>query len=174
MKLAKLTVLLSLFYLSCGLHAAEPLTLENSFSAEELEWIKEKGKATITGKAYIRLEDGSYKGCDGFNMELLPTTAYSSERIQKTYGNTEQGQILISQNPPKFTPDPKAYHELSLKTTCGEGDTFVFQDVPQGEYYVMAFIFWRGSEESKSLEGGGVMKHLRVASDDVHEVVLKN
>jgi hypothetical protein len=173
MKVTKLNALFLLLFSSHVVYAEKPLPLENRFSAEDLEWVQQKGKAIVKGKAYIKLENGSYKGCDGFNIELLPVTGYSRERIQKTYGNTQKGQILISQNPPKFTPDPKAYHELTLKAKCAEGDNFVFEDVPQGEYYVMAFIFWRESEGAKGLEGGAVMKHLHVKSDDVHEVVLE-
>jgi len=142
----KVTMLITLV-LSFTSHialATEPLPLESHFSEDELQWLKEEGTATVKGKAYIKLADGSYKGCDGFNIELLPATSYSSERIQKTYGNTQQGQILISQNPPKFTPDPKAYHELTLKAKCGENDAFVFENVPQGRIFRYGFYHLAG------------------------------
>lgn len=172
MKLARIAMLASLLSLGSAVQAAEPLPLQNEFSAEAIAWVQEDGPATVSGKAFITLEDGTSKGCEGFNMELLPVTPYSTERIEKTYGNTQQGQILISQNPPRFTPDPKAYHELSRKTQCKDGHQFRFDDVPLGEYYVMAFIFWPSETQEGVYEGGAAMHRLTVASDGDHRVSL--
>ena len=48
----------------------------------------------------------------------------------KTYGNTNQGQILLVQNPPKFTPDVPEYLEMLLKGACDERGEFTFAQVP--------------------------------------------
>ena len=70
-----------------------------------MKFVKVPGTSTVTGKAFLKLADGTFKNCAGFNVELLPVAAYSHERIVRTYGNDEQGQIRMEQDPPKFTPD---------------------------------------------------------------------
>lgn len=143
--------------------AAEPLKLDNVFDLKEVAFVKQLGTATVSGKAFLKLASGAYRDCAGFNIELLPVSAYSSERIGKTYGNNSQGQILLEQNPPKFTPDAPEYHEMLLKGACDERGDFTFTKVPAGDYYVMAFI-----------TGGAAMKRISVSAGSNQVVLLKN
>lgn len=155
--------------------AAEPVKLQSAFSAEEIGFVKQAGDATVSGKAFLKLADGTYKSCAGFNIELLPVAAYSRERIGHTYGNTEQGQILLEQNPPKFAPDVPEYHDMLLKGVCDAQGEFRFGEVPAGDYFVMAFIIWddtSGATPRKT--GGAAMKRIRVAPGSQQAVLLKN
>ena len=155
--------------------AAEPVKLESAFSAEEVKFVTQPGDATVSGQAFMKLADGTYKSCAGFNIELLPVAAYSRERIGHTYGNLEQGQILREQNPPKFTPDVPEYHEMLLKGTCDAKGEFSFTRVPAGDYFVMAFIIWddtAGATPRKT--GGAAMKRIRVTPGSRVDVLLRN
>jgi hypothetical protein len=145
--------------------SSAPVQLSSTFSIDEVRWVRGSGDSTVSGKAFLKLRDGSVKNCAGFNIELLPVAAYSSERIFKTYGSNEAGQVLLEDNPPKFTPDVKEYHEYLLKSSCDAGGEFRFEQVPAGNYYVMAFIIWdvEGSTPP-SKAGGGVMKRIQVTS----------
>lgn len=163
----------SVALLSLNGFAGEPIATKYQFDEKDVQWAMEAGDSSVSGQAFIKLEDGSFKGCDGFTMELLPVTDYSKERIFTTYKSFEQGQILISQNPPKFTPDPKAFHDLVIKKKCGEGDKFSFENVSAGEYFVMAFIFWKDEAENK-MQGGGVMKKITLGKNKDLNVTLKN
>lgn len=147
--------------------AAEPVKLESAFSAEEVKFVTQPGGATVSGQAFLKLADGTYKSCAGFNVELLPVAAYSRERIGHTYGNLEQGQILREQNPPKFTPDVPEYHEMLLKGACDAKGEFSFTGVPAGDYFVIAFIMWDKA-------GGAAMKRIHVAAGSQQEVLLRN
>lgn len=155
--------------------AAEPVKLRNAFSIEAVSFVKQPGNSTVTGKAFLKLADGAYKSCAGFNIELLPVAAYSSERILATYGNDQQGQILLEQNPPRFIPDVPEYHEMLLKGACDAGGEFKFTQVPSGDYFVMAFIIWEdASGATPRKTGGGVMKRIHVVRDARLEVLLRN
>jgi len=89
----------------------------------------------------------------------------------KTYGNNQQGQILLEQNPPRFTPDVKEYHEMLLKGSCDARGKFNFENVAAGDYYVMAFIIWKtGPAEGASSSGGAVMKRIRVEPNSTNVV----
>ena len=159
-------VLFCLAATSLDASAAGLVPINAPFRLEDLSFVKQPGKATVSGTAVLKLGDDTLKGCAGFNVELLPVAAYSSERILKTYGNTREGQILLEQNPPKFTPDVKAYHEMLLKSTCDAQGQFRFEKVPQGEYFIMAFIMWDDTSGSPRKAGGAVMKRIRVGADD--------
>ena len=155
--------------------AQEPLKLESAFDLDEVRFVKQPGTSTVTGSAYLRLADGTIKGCAGFNIELLPVAAYSTERITRTYGNDRQGQILIEQNPPKFTPDAPEYHDMVIKAACDASGTFTFSNVPAGKYFVVAFIIWDDTSSATPRKtGGGVMKRIEVAPGSRIEAVLKN
>ncbi|MDO3383957.1 hypothetical protein [Gilvimarinus algae] len=143
--------------------SAEPLELESRFDSSEVDWVMQPGSATVSGTASIRLETGEQKGCGGFHVELLPAADYANERIFRTYGNNDQGQILMSQDPPSFTPDAKAYHELNLSAPCNEDNRFEFLQVPAGDYYAIGFIIW---SEGDTKKGGGVMKRIRVTEGE--------
>src|SRR5262245_27225555 len=112
--------------------AAAPTTiqLDSTFNLDDVKWVREPGTATVTGKAFLTQPDGSLKDCAGFNVELLPVATYSSERIFRTYGNTRGGQVLLEDNPPKFTPDAPGYHEFLLKGACNAQGEFRFEKVP--------------------------------------------
>src|SRR3569832_236374 len=92
--------------LAAGPHVVQ---LDSTFSIDEVKWVRERGDASITGKAFLRQRDGTLKDCGGFNVELLPVATYSSERIFHTYGNNRAGQVLLEDNPPTITPDAPGY-----------------------------------------------------------------
>ena len=154
---------------------AEPIALENRFKMEEVAWIRGEGNASLTGKAFIKLENGEYQDCAGFQIELLPVTPYSKERIEKTYGNTEHGQILLSQNPPSFTPDAKAYHEMEIIGKCDEEGIFRFDNIKAGEFFIMAFIIWDEEQQGEKVkQGGGVMHYIHLKDNQSQTVVMRN
>ena len=155
--------------------AAEPVKLESAFVPGDVEFVKKPGNSMVSGSAFLKLADGALKNCAGFNVELLPVAAYSRERILKTYGNDLHGQILMEQNPPKFTPDVPEYHELLIKSVCDAQGHFRFTEVPAGDYFIIAFIIWddeSGGDPRKT--GGGVMKRIQVIPDNKLEVSLGN
>jgi len=166
-----LTLTLTLFSIfSFQANSREIVQLTSEFNLDSVKWVKAKGNATVSGDAYLKLDSGVYKGCAGFNIELLPTSEYANERILATYGNTEQGQILMSEQPPKFVPDVKEYHEYLIKSACDPESGFSFNRVPSGDYYLIAFVIW-GDEPNQ--QGGGVMKKISVGTQDHIRVTVK-
>ena len=153
--------------------ASEPVKLDSVFNIDEVSFVKQPGRATVTGTASIKLGDGTIKNCAGFNVELLPIAEYSKERIVRTYGNDQQGQILLEQNPPKFTPDVPEYHDTLIKGACDERGEFRFSNVPAGDYFVMAFIIWEdASGATPRKTGGAAMKRIHVAAGSQVEAHL--
>jgi hypothetical protein len=155
--------------------AGDPVKLDSKFNPDEVSFVKLRGTSTVTGTAFLKLADGTFKDCAGFNIELLPVAAYSNERVARTYGNDQQGQILMEQNPPKFTPDVPEYHDMLIKGTCDLRGEFNFSNVPAGDYFVIAFIIWDDASGLMPRKtGGGVMKRIHVPPETRVDVLLKN
>ncbi len=161
-------VLFLLFSYQASSRETVPLT--NEFDVDSVKFVKIKGNSSVSGEVHLKLESGVYKGCAGFNIELLPASKYANERIFSTYGNTDEGQILMSQKPPKFIPDVKEYHEYLIKSECDSNSNFRFNAVPSGDYYLIAFVIW-GKEPNQ--QGGGVMKRISVGKQQDMKVNVK-
>jgi hypothetical protein len=147
--------------------------LHSVFNIDEVSFVKQPGTSTVTGTALLELADGTLKSCAGFNVELLPFAEYSKERIVRTYGNDQQGQILLEQNPPKFTPDVPEYHDMLIKGACDARGEFRFSNVPAGDYFVMAFIIWDdASGATPRKTGGAAMKRIHVPAKSQVEAHL--
>ena len=153
--------------------AGEPVKLDSVFNIDEVSFVKQPGTSTVTGTAFLRLADGTLKNCAGFNVELLPIAAYSKERIVRSYGNDQQGQVLLEQNPPKFTPDVPEYHDMLIKGACDARGEFRFSNVPAGDYFVMVFIIWEDTSGATPRKtGGAAMKRIHVTAESQVEVNL--
>jgi hypothetical protein len=151
--------------------ADEPVKLESVFNIDEVKFAQQPGNSTVTGTASLKLADNAVKSCAGFKVELLPVATYSKERIVRTYGNDRQGQILMEQNPPKFTPDAPEYHDTVIKGACDARGQFQFSNVPAGDYFVIAFIIWDdASGATPRKTGGGAMKRIHVSAGSRVEV----
>jgi len=166
----KFLTLVLFFIFSHQANSRETVQLISEFNVDSVKWVKIKGNSSVSGEVHLKLGDGAYKGCSGFNIELLPASKYANERILSTYGNTDQGQILMSQKPPKFIPDVKEYHEYLIKSECDSNSKFSFNAVPSGEYYLIAFVIW-GKEPNQ--QGGGVMKKISVGKQQDMKVNVK-
>jgi hypothetical protein len=151
--------------------ADEPVKLDSVFNIDEVKFARQPGNSTVTGTAFLKLADNTFKSCAGFNVELLPVATYSKERIVRTYGNDQHGQILMEQNPPKFTPDAPEYHDMVIKGACDSRGEFKFSNVPAGAYFVIAFIIWDdASGATPRKTGGGAMKRIHVSAGSQVEV----
>ena len=146
--------------------AGGAIQLDHVFVLDEVRWVRDAGRSTVLGQVSLKLRDGTLKSCAGFPVELLPVAKYSSERIRRTYANNESGQVLLEDNPPKFTPDAPEYHEYLLKSSCDAHGAYRFENVPAGDYYVMAFIIWDvPGSNPPAKTGGAVMKRIQVAAN---------
>ena len=163
LKLAIMTAMLTGLF-SIYSQAADPVQVKSQFNADEIKWIQSTGNSSISGSAFLQLNEKEQKGCAGFGVELLPVAGYSNERILKIYGNNSQGQVLMKDNPPKFTPDPVEYHELVRKSKCDEKNQFSFKDLPVGEYYVIFFIIWKN--ETGEDDGGALMRRVSLKANE--------
>ena len=102
-----------------------------SFSSKEVKWFNKKGSLTIKGQAQVQGE-GYRVSCEGRLVHLMPSSNYGRERVKHVYGNLVMGRALRLDIAPA---DPK-YLKTEKKTQCDVDGSFVFTDLPAGDYFV--------------------------------------
>lgn len=75
-KLSTIAVVLTALIITHS-QAAGPVQLKSQFNADEIKWIKTNGNSSISGTAFLQLNEKEQKGCAGFGVELLPVASYS-------------------------------------------------------------------------------------------------
>ncbi|MCV9387930.1 lipocalin-like domain-containing protein [Reichenbachiella ulvae] len=137
--------------------------------AKNLLWFDEKGTASIEGVAKFKGRDGEIHFGEQFAIELMPYSRYTEERLDRIYGNSQAGSVYVQDGIPSFIPDPAIYHK-TIKTYCKDDGSFELNDLPKGEYFVIAFMLW----EDEGLKGGGVMKRIELIRDQKQKIKMFN
>ncbi|WP_075342138.1 hypothetical protein [Tenacibaculum agarivorans] len=144
----------------------EAVEIKSPFKEEEVKWFKDKGTASIQGIAKFKSKGGVVRFGKEFRIELQPYSAYTKERLSHIYKNKNGDFVYIEDGVPKFTPDPKGYHDTK-KTMCNSEGEFEYKDLPAGTYYVIAFMLW---DET----GGGIMRRVELIEGENKVIEMKN
>jgi hypothetical protein len=170
MKHKLIFLLLTIVFIGCT--AKQPLKkdaviqVNNPFNDKEVSWFKNKGTGNIKGNAKFKSKNGELRYGEQFRVELMPYSLYAEERLGKIYANKNSDYIYLEDGIPKFTPDPEGYHE-TIKTFCNKNGDFEFNNLPEGKYYVIAFMIW----ENQTLKTGGAMMQKITLSESQSKVI---
>lgn len=124
--------------------SSQPIVIERlPFDLSEYQALAKNGNATVTGQAYIKTIDGKVYYPKKEQARLNPVTSYSKQWYEVNY--------LSRQNIAK--PDPR-YLDYVYKTDFGEQGQFTFTNIPAGDYYISAPIFWFNEI---NMEDGSIM-----------------
>ena len=143
-----------------------PIKIINKFDEEAVKWFKTKGQGSIKGIAKFKSKSGVVRFGKEFRIELMPYSLYTEERLNKIYENNQAGHVYVEDGIPKFTPDPKGYHDTK-KTMCDKDGNFEFNNLPPGDYYVIAFMLWDQT-------GGGIMRHVMLSENEAKTIKMIN
>ncbi|CDT53427.1 putative lipoprotein [Vibrio coralliirubri] len=140
--------------------------MQNTFAPSDVEWSQEEGDATVRGQAFLRTVGGEVKTCAGYQIDMVPVSPYSEERISIIYGNTVKGFRSTSPFSAGGTPPqaPAEFLNYNLVSVCDATGSFEFEDVPAGEYFIVSGITWQVSSDSIVPEGGTLMQRIKVKS----------
>lgn len=169
----KSLVVMCLFVLlfGCGKVGKPTITLQNSYDADATRTLLENGDATIKGSALLRQAGGGVVTCAGNEVNLIPVTPYSTERISYLYGNTTRAFLdPYNQNISGFANDNQEYLASGMKKAmCDAQGYFKFNNIKPGAYYITTRIIWQAGYMP---EGGGLMQKVDVAKGETKEIVL--
>ncbi|MBX9825189.1 MAG: hypothetical protein K2Y27_09350 [Xanthobacteraceae bacterium] len=141
----------------------------SQFDEQEVAWSAGQGTNSIKGNAVLRTRGGDVKTCAGFTAALSPVSTYTSERMAHLYGGTDRGYNDVRQ----IVPAPDALLRFIRTTVCDSQGNFVFDKLPDGEYFVNVQVTWQApSTYGLSNQGGNLMQKVRVAGGEARSIVL--
>ena len=145
------------------------------FNPSSVAWSKRTGGNVITGVARLEAENGKLRTCASLPVRLAPDSAYTRERVQLLYGDADAA-FVDAQEAQRARAQPgaqvtRAYESTLKAATCDATGRFVFKDLPDGTYYVMAPVVWRGKLGEVS-EGGFFMQRVTVQGGETARVAL--
>ena len=139
----KLTIALAILFVSAC--ARTPVTVERiPFNEAEFLALPTTGSATVSGKAFIKTTTGSIHFAKHAEVRLNPKTSYSQQWYEVNY----VGRTNIA------NADPR-YLGYVRKVKADENGRFSFKDIPAGDYYISAPVFWFNEI---TLEDGSIYK----------------
>ena len=140
----KLLCLISLLLLSAC--AGRPVIIERiPFDPAEYAARPTSGTAVVTGQAFIKASDGKIYYPKNEQARLNPVTTYSKQWYEVNY--------LARKN--IADADPRYLNHVYKADFDPQGQ-FKFENIPAGNYYISAPIFWM--EEIKLADGSILMK----------------
>jgi hypothetical protein len=161
-------VLFAVLLCLAGVSACAPRTVTQvariPFPQAEYDRLSGTGTAVVSGQAFMKTGGGEVKTAAGRDVLLNPVTSYSNQWYEVAYIQRK--------------PIAKADSTLSkyvLRQTADAEGRFTFRNVPSGDYYVVAPVYWDepgGNGGSPVHQGGLIAKRISVAEGDTLHVVL--
>src|SRR5262249_13409658 len=113
--------------------------------------------------------------CAALPVRLAPDSSYTRERVERLYGDNDAAFVdarEAKEARAQAGGGATSAYESSLKAaTCDAGGRFVFKNLPDGTYYVMAPVVWRGKLGEVS-EGGFFMQRVTVAGGETRRIAM--
>lgn len=127
-----------------------PVRIAAPFSPAQARAMLESGDNQIVGRAILWLSSGAVISCAGEAVTLYPATAYARDWARLSYETVDPDKPSPpnfhyrsrSEGPVKFTVD-QAFLDLSRTVPCDPDGNFIFANVGNGEFYVVARIAWQ-------------------------------
>lgn len=124
---------------ACATYTPEHKRVRAAFDATAAAAQLSEGTNSITGNAFMRQVGGGVVTCAGETVRLVPATEYARERLQFVYGDRGFSPLYSRFT---FEPDPEEFHSLTRTTKCDAAGNFRFDDVADGDYFILVTVQW--------------------------------
>jgi hypothetical protein len=156
------------------------------FSAAEAAWAKAPGPNRLTGAAATRTQNGDAKTCAGLDVALIPQTPYTRAVFHQVFferavpdaaaiESVPIGDWRALSAPVLAATDP-AQRDLDRHTRCDGAGNFEFDDLPDGDWFVVAAVIWiapKPYSPGRTIEEGEMMlARVRTVAGHTARVVL--
>lgn len=175
--------------LLAGCATPAPVTIAVPFDQVRANTLLEPGTGQIHGTALIWLSTGAVISCAGENVTLYPATRYANEWVRLNYDGVPPAKLQpsdVSYRSRKAGPAPAvalpSFLAASRSTHCDNDNHFQFDQVSDGEFYVVAHLVWQQQiwDEVSFFYGnkyydreGTVLKKVRVHGGQVANADMK-
>jgi len=165
--------------LALTLAACETTSLSSrngpSFDPSDVAWSKQRGSNSIVGTAQLKTGEGTTRSCASLSVRLAPDSDYTRERVERLYGDDDAAYVsaieakrVRAEAGASVVP---AYEKSLKAATCDAKGRFTFKNLPDGTYYVMAPVVWRGKIGEVS-EGGFFMQRVTVEGGETARLAM--
>lgn len=153
-----------------------PFSTATEFDSAKAKAMLGEGENSLRGSAVMRKSDGGVVTCAGTEVRLIPSTAYTDERMLALYGNIEAGfnPAYWGEKRLKVKKEIAEYHQIFKQTTCDAQGFFKFNNLEDGSFYVFSTMTWEvGSGiQIRTIDGGTLMKRVTLKGGESKEIIL--
>lgn len=169
---SKAILLATLALAGCATTPPEP---SPQFDPSDVAWSKKPGPNAIAGVPRLAADSGRLRTCASLPVRLAPDSEYTRERVEMLYGDSDAA-FVDAERAQRARAQPGANvtsaYEKSLKAAvCDPKGRFIFRNLPDGTYYVMAPVVWRNKLGEVS-EGGFFMQRVTVRGGETKRIAL--
>jgi len=114
-------------------------------------------------KGHVFAYPDTFVTCEGNEVTLIPYTDYAREWALKYYGKpvTDVAYKLTGRARNMLFDDYDKFMATTKKTQCDANGNFTFDQVGNGDFFVMAKVVWKGRDEE--------MYNFAFAPEDIDE-----
>lgn len=134
-------------------------------------WSQTEGSNSIAGDALLRTRGGEVRTCAGLDVKLIPSTPYTDAFVARVYPGGYRPLDYVFQTRPQM--DPAALPFVKSKRCNAQGE-FLFSQLPDGPYYVVATVTWEapGYGGYMAPQGGEIAQPVQVAGGRTETITL--
>jgi hypothetical protein len=141
-----------------GTDAKPTVTINTPITEAELAPYKKPGRATVTGRAFLRKQGGGVVSCAGQRVLLTPAVAFNRDVVAARLGGER----------PVPGPNVGSTRPYWKTQTCDAQGRFRFTQVQAADWFISIPVRWKDQEE------GAVMKLIKVPRAGTLEVQLSD
>jgi hypothetical protein len=163
-------------YTAAGVRQPEPVRLQTPFDPSAVAWAAKRGDNRIEGTALLRTRGGEPRTCAALHVGLIPWSRHAGERMARLYGSIQSGYNARAPygRMIRWENDDAAFYETVRSTACDAAGRFVFDDLPDGDWFVEAMVTWDVPRAGfvGGPQGGTLMRRVKAAGGETVSVVL--
>lgn len=166
----RIELLICILFLVCACTTTNRnFEVEAKFDPNEAQFINEVGTASISGQAFLNRQGGQVVYATGNEINLIPATTYSRERLERFYeGKKFLNTFRAMATNATENVDPR-YKELIRQTKADGEGRFTFDKLAPGTYFVQAAVAW---QEGDVIRGGTFYETVALAEGEQKELIM--
>ena len=140
---------------------------------DEFAWSAQRGTNGLAAVVNYRPRAGERWSCAGSSVGLTPETSYSRNRIQTLYGATERTIQTVAEVRARSAANAGLdYGQFVKSTSCDAKDSFVFQGLPDGAWFLIVRVRPISAAGQPTGEGVVIMQRIELRGGGTRQISL--
>ncbi len=140
---------------------------------DEFAWSTARGANVLLATVSYRPRAGERWSCSGQSVGLTPETSYSRNRIATLYSATDRAvQTVAAVRTRSAANAGLDYGQFVRSTTCDARDSFSFQELPDGAWFLIVRVRPVSAAGQPAGDGVVVMQRVEVRGGVTRQITL--